>query len=146
MLLQGVSPSCGASAEKGGGVEEEEEEERKRKKNRKKMRVNHRLWRDVARSKELRNKQKKKLIRKELTVSSIKLLPAKRKSRFLKQSGKYRCSRTMLSGGIESEKYQAYLVLSFIFSSLLPIFVSLSSRSVTMAASIELKLMFVTNK
>ena len=53
MLLQDVSPSCGASAEKS----EEEyvgEEERRRgngkKKIRKKMRVNHRLWRDVARS------------------------------------------------------------------------------------------------
>ena len=127
------------------GGEEERRRGNGKKKIRKKMRVNHRLWRDVARSR-AEKQTEQKINQKKLTVFSIKLLPAKSKSRFLNQSGKYRCRMTMLSGGIESEKYQAYLVLSFIVSSLLPTVVSVLSRSITRAASIKLEVVFVMNE
>jgi hypothetical protein len=63
---------------------EETEKKKNRKKNESEPQNCGEMWQDQ----ELRNKQQKKIIRKKLTVSSIKLLPAKIKSRFLKHSGK----------------------------------------------------------
>ena len=71
-----------------GGGEEERRRGNGKKKNRKKNESEPQNCGEMWQDQELRNKQQKKIIRKKLTVSSIKLLPAKIKSRFLKHSGK----------------------------------------------------------